>query len=177
MLHQGANFSLYASGNCKRVQREKIDLMLECRFEGKQATLVLKEFPDTRPPLVAERNQDPDLVQRWARNALGGIDPELGSRVRLSGGSSEYGETSAPTILNRFGFLYKNSQDATSYSQDFEKRVLVRVHYSLGYGVAVLVAMSDFDQTTLMKPNRGVPDELLTTFRSLDLVERRRFPL
>src|SRR5712675_1608667 len=83
MLHQGAQFSLYASDNCKRVQRKKIDLMLECRFWGNQAMLVLKEFPDTRPPPVAERNQDPDLAQRWARNALDGIDPELGSRVRL----------------------------------------------------------------------------------------------
>jgi hypothetical protein len=175
-LHQGPTFSLYSSGNCKRVQREKPDVVLSCQFDGKQATLALLELPRAQPPAFDDKD-DPDRVQRQALSVLNLIDLELAPRVRLFGGSSQYAmTTTVPTIINRYGFLYKSVQDAERLSQDFEKRILVRVHYSPGRGAAVLVAMSDFDPATLNSLSHGVPDELLTTFASLELWQSRQNP-
>lgn len=175
-LQQGVQFSLYASSNCKRVDIPKIDIQLDCDFKGKQATFILKEFPDSPVPKIGDEALTGN-IQVWARQVLSSAEPDMTLRVRLFGGSGEYGGASEPTIMNRYGFLYKSAEEAAKYSQDFEKRVLVRVHFSLGYGTAVLVVISDFDRATLFKASHGVPDEVLTMFASLDLVRRRRPPL
>lgn len=177
-LHRGPAFSLYSSGNCKRVEREKIDVVLSCQFDGKQATLALLELSHTQPPAFDDKEEPDDRVRRQTLLVLNRIDPELSSRVRLFGGSSQYAmNTTAPTVLNRYGFLYKSVGDADRLSQDFEQRVLVRVHYSPGREAAVLVAVSDFDPAALNSPSHGVPDELLTTFASLELWRGRQNPL
>ena len=175
-LQQGKHFSLYAPGNCKRIDTPQIDLMLECQFQSKQARFYLKEFPNKSSPALHLGNPGFDLtseIQRLMRLILTGIDGNIGERARLFGG------TSGALISNSYGYSYPSAEAAENHPIDAaEKRVLVRTH-SVAGGVpetAVLVVISDYDRSN-MKRNHGVPDEVITMFASLDLVRDRLPPL
>ncbi len=166
-LQQGKKFSLYASGNCKRIAATQVDLILECDFRGKRAEFYLKEFPRMAAPDIASPSIDVNAqIERLMRLVLAGLDADMGERIRLYGGTGM-----PPTIFNYYGFRYTSVEHAKSNARDFaDKRVLVRTHTimgALGFETAVLVTISDFDPSQLPR-NHGVPDEVMTMFASLD---------
>lgn len=172
-LQQGKHFSLYASGNCKKVDVPQVDLMLECQFDGKQARFYLKEFPNKTAPAASIGDPRFDLsaeIERLTRLVLTGIDRDIGERIRLYGGSS------GPTISSQYGFSYPSVEAARSHPIDArDKRVLVRSHSAMGgrgFETALLVVISDYDRANMMR-NHGVPDEVITMFASLDLAPYR----
>jgi hypothetical protein len=166
-LQQGKHFSLYASGNCKRVGVPQVDLMLECQFQGKQARFYLKEFPGASMPQQNLANVDVNAeCERMLRLALKGVDGDIGERIRLFGGTGTFG----PTIYNYQGFTYPSIADAKNHPVEAtQKIVLFRSHTSpgdRGPETAVLVVISDFDRANI-KHHHGVPDEVITMLGSL----------
>jgi hypothetical protein len=169
-LHRAKHFSLYASGNCKRVDAPQVDLMLDCQFHGKRASFYLKEFPLTSMPSTNLGDIDMNAeCERLLRLMLKGVDRDIGERIRLFGGRGTFG----PTIYNYYGFSYPSVEDGKNHPIDaVEKRVFFRTQSDVVFGTGMLVVVSDFDRANI-RHNFGVPDEEMTIFASLDLVQRR----
>jgi hypothetical protein len=169
-LQRAKNFSLYASRNCKRVDVPQVDLMLDCQFQGKRASFYLKEFPKASMPSTNLGEIDINAeCERLLRLMLKGVGEDIGERIRLFGGRGTFG----PTIYNYYGFSYPSVEDGKNHPLDAaEKRVLFRAHSDVVFGTGMLVVVSDFDRANI-RHNFGVPDEAITIFASLDLVQRR----
>jgi hypothetical protein len=171
----GKEFSLFSSGNCRRVEHATLDLVLDCQFGGKRAQFYLKEFRNSRLPINPSEDSEP-IVNSALANVVREIEsPDMIERIKLSGGSS-YGAVGGGMILNRFGFRYKSVEDAHRLSQDFEKRVVFRAHWVAEFGMAALVVISDFDPAALREISRGVPAEVTTMLVSLGMKDDRLPP-
>jgi len=172
-LQQGKHFSLYASANCRKVDLPQVDLLLECKFNGKEARFYLKEFPRMAMPTTNLARIDTNAeCERLLRLMLKDVDGGVGERIRLFGGAATF----APTVYSYYGFTYPSVELARKSALDAaQKRVLFRAHSDARVGTGMLVVISDFDRANL-RHGHGVPDEVLTMFASLDMAPYRILP-
>lgn len=165
-LQVAKEFSLYSSGNCQRIDAPKFDLALKCQFRDKRAEFFLQENRNAGFPLNDESESTAEAAMRRVA-----IDPpELLARIKLWGGDAVRNDRKL--VFNRYGFLYAKV-DTPGWMNTMERRVLVRTYFRQSYGAVTLTVLSDFDRESLNQIGRGVPEEVMTMFGSLDLKHSR----
>lgn len=168
-LQVAKEFSLYSSGNCQRINASKIDLALKCQFRDKRAEFFLQENRNAGFPL---NDESQSTVEAAMRSVAASIDPPgISDQIKLWGGSAARNDRKM--LFNWYGFLYAKPIGTPGWTGSMERRVLVRTCFRRSYGAATLVVLSDFDQESLSQIGRGVPEEVMTMFGSLDLKHSR----
>ena len=169
-LQVATEFSVYSSGNCQRIDAPKIDLALKCQFMDKRAEFFLRENRHAGFPAVNDESQP--TVEAAMRYVVANIDPpKIADRIKLWGGGAT--RNNEWMIFSWYGLVYAEPIDTPGALDKIERRILVRTHFHRSYGAATLVALSDFDRVGFSHIGRGVPEEVMTIFGSLDLKHLR----
>jgi hypothetical protein len=169
-------FSVLAPASCQRTDQVNFELALNCEFRGLNVRFYLKE---DLPIVIREH-----VTDNWASVTEIALDtfakahgtPHIVDRIRFGSSTASIGPDRS--ILTKSGFLYRTVDDAQQRRWgNYEKRVLLRLHYIEGWGSSVLVAFSDLviigDD---MRREVVFPEEAKAMLVSLDRINELTVP-
>jgi hypothetical protein len=163
-------FSIYAPGSCPTAQRAPFDLVLECKFRGKQAIFFLKGNRSQHPPKNAQIADE--LARELFRQTIAEVDPRMNESIETSDSGGHLGNDELTAAWWGVNGYYKRT----------EKRVLFRVYFGNDYTLGVALAISELSGPPTSKPLGSPrmtvttladpPEEVLTMLGSFHRTER-----